>query len=105
MCALEMRDDFLAACEAFGVGGKGGADSDANDLAVVKNAGGVVLPERGFGVQEAAWAPFAVAERIDERLLGRVGRVILLLELGGEIGEILGGFVEDDRGFGVDAEL
>jgi hypothetical protein len=35
--------------------------------------------------------------------LGRVGGVVLVVELGGEFGEGFRGFVEHDLGFGVDA--
>ena len=45
-----------------------------------------MFPERGHG---AAVTPFAVTERIDERSPGRAGGDILLVELGGELGEIL----------------
>ena len=105
MFALAESYDLLAPREAAGLDGEGGAGSDANHLAIVQDTVGGVVPKRGFGAAQAAVAPFDVTERIDERSLGRVGGEILLVALGGEMGEILGGFVENDRGLGIDAEL
>ena len=58
-------------------------------MASVQDAVGGVFPERGHGAARAAVTSFAVTERIDERSPGRVGGDILLVELGGELGEIL----------------
>jgi hypothetical protein len=63
------------------------------------------LPEIGFDGAEAAEAPFVVDKGVDEETLSGVGRAVLFVEFGGELGEILGGFVEHDLGFGVDTVL
>jgi hypothetical protein len=110
MFALAESYDLLALREAVGLGGERGAGSDANGLAVVQDVItqdviSRVLPERGFGAAQAAVAPFDVTERIDQRPLGKAGGEILVVALSGEFGQIVGGLVEDNRSFGVDAEL
>jgi hypothetical protein len=58
------------------------------------------LPEIDF---DAVEAPLVRNEGVDEKALGGIGRGVLFVEFGGECGEILGGFVEHNFGFGMDA--
>jgi len=55
-----------------------------------------MLPEDGFDAAHAAETPFVMDESVDELALSGIGRLMLLMILGGELGEILGGFVEHD---------
>jgi len=67
--------------------------------------GGGMFPENGFNAAHAAEAPFVVDESVDKFALRGTGGAVLLVILGGEFGEIYGGFVEHDLLFGVDAVL
>ena len=97
------RTTFIAA----GIGGEGVAGSAGRgDLDIFYQegvAGG--LPERGFDAANAADTPFVVHESVDEEALIGIGGVVMFVVFGGELGEILGGFVEHDLVNGVDAVL
>jgi hypothetical protein len=60
-------------------------------------------PELGLDPAETALGPFRGNERIDERKLGGVGRLVLVKVCGGEGFELGGIFAGNDVGGGVDA--
>ncbi len=104
--ALAGVDDPLEADESFRAGGEGIAGRAGRDFDVFRQEGiAGVLPEFGFDAAYAAEAPFVCDERVDEEALLGVGGAVLLVVLGGELGEIAGGFVEHDLVNGEDAVL
>jgi len=104
--ALAAVDDALEALKGRGAFGESGAGAGCLEFGAVLEArlGGVV-PEVGFDVAQTAQTPFVVDERVDEETLSGIDGTVLIVEFGGEFGEVLGGFVEHDLGFGVDAVL
>jgi hypothetical protein len=95
-----------------GVGlGVGFAGTSPSGLIIVvfapgeSESGGVVDPETRFHASQAAEMPFVVDESIDEGAFIGVGGEKLLVEFGGEAGEIAGVFVIHDFDLGVDAML
>jgi hypothetical protein len=104
--ALAAVDHPLEALEVAGVGGEGvGGIAGLRFGMLGKEGVGGVFPENGFDAAHAAEAPFVVNEGIDEEALVGIGGAVVLVEFGGEIGEILGGFVEHDLLLGIDAVL
>jgi hypothetical protein len=63
----------------------------------------LVIPELGFDAAEAALDPFGGDEGVDERELGGIGGLVLIVKRGGEGFEVGGIFAGDDVGPGVDA--
>ncbi|MGA3238232.1 MAG: hypothetical protein ABSG03_18220 [Bryobacteraceae bacterium] len=97
----------LETLEGVGIGGEGVAGSACQGgLDIFYQAGVVgVVPEIGFDAACAAEAPFVVDERVDQEALIGVGGAVVFVVFGGELGEILGFFVEHDLVDGVDAVL
>jgi len=104
--ALAGIDQALEAFEGKGAGDEGVAGRAGIDGRVFlqEDVGGVV-PQFGFDAPQAAQAPLVMDEGIDEEPLDGVGRAVLLVVLGGKLGEIAGGFVEHDLMRRVDAVL
>jgi hypothetical protein len=63
----------------------------------------LIIPELGFDAAEAALNPLGGDEGVDEGEFGGAGRLIVVVECGGEGFEFGGIFAGDDMGPGVDA--
>ena len=104
--ALAGVDHPLEAVENGGGRGEGVAGGAGRSFGIVfQEGGGGVPPKLGFDAAQAAEAPFVVNERVDEETLFRVGRAVMFVVFGGELGEIFGFFVEHDLRGGEDAVL
>jgi hypothetical protein len=104
--ALAGIHDPLKAVEGRAAGFEGVAECGFSDFRVVlyeKVVGGP--PKIGFDAAQAAEAPFVVDQGIDEETLVDVGRAVEFVVLGGEFGEIFGGFAEHYLLFGIYAVL
>ena len=102
--ALAAVDHPLEALEEVRVGGEGVGGIAPFRFRMLGEVGvGSVFPENGFDAAHAAEAPFVVNEGIDEEALVGIGGVVVFVVFGGELGEIVGGFIEHDLVFGVDA--
>ena len=90
--ALAGIDDSLEALEFGGIGGEGIAGSAfQGDFDIFYNEGVVgAIPEVGFDAAHAAEAPFVVNQSVDEEALAGIGRVVMLMVFGGELGEVFG---------------
>jgi hypothetical protein len=104
--ALAAVDHPLEALEKVRVGGEGvGGIARLRFRMLGEVRVGCVFPEDGFDAAHAAKAPFVVHKRIDEEALVGIGGAVMFVVFGGELGEIAGGFVEHDLGYGEDAVL
>ena len=104
--ALAAVDHPLEALEIAGVGGEGvGGIAGLRFRMLGKKGVGGLFPENGFDAAHAAEAPFVVNEGIDEKALVGIGGVVVFVVFGGQLGQILGGFVEHDLVVGIDAVL
>ena len=101
------HDDPLEALESGGIGGEGVAGSTGRgdfDIFYYDEAVGA-LPEHGFDAAHAAEAPFVVNEGVDEEGLAGIGGAVVCVVTGGQLGEILGFFIEHNPVNGEDAVL
>jgi hypothetical protein len=100
-------DEPLEALKGGGIGGEGVAGSAfQGDFDIFYDEGIVgAIPKVGFDATHAAEAPFVVNESVDEEALIGIGGVVVFVVFSGELGEILGFFVEHDLVNGVDAVL
>jgi len=104
--ALAAVDHALEAFEVADVGDEGfGGIAGLRFRMLSEKSIGRLFPENGFDATHAAEAPFVVNQGIDEEALVGVGGAVVLVVFGGELGEIVGGFVEHDLVVGMDAVL
>jgi len=104
--ALAGIDCPLVAHELAGSSGKGFAGCDNAAWALLfKELVADLFPNFGFGAAHAAEAPFVLNEGFDEGVFGGIGREVLLVVFGGEVGKAFGGFLERNQGMGADAGL
>jgi len=105
--ALAGIDDALEALKGGGIGGEGVAASTFQgdfDIFYYKGIVGAI-PEVGLDTAHAAEAPFVVNESIYELDAMGIGTAVVLVIFCGELGEVLGFFVEHDLVDGVNAVL
>ena len=105
--ALAGIDDPLEALEGGGIGGEGVAGSAGDGGLDIFYQEGVAggQPELGLDAAHAAETPFVGNERVDEETLFGIRGAVQLVIFGGEVGEILGFFVEHDLVNGEEAVL
>ena len=105
--ALAGIDDPLETLEGVGVRDEGvGGSAFQGDFDIFYDERIVgVVPEIGLDAAHPAEAPFVCNESVYELDLLGIGRAVVLAVFGGEIGEILGFFVEQDLVNGEDTVL